>query len=700
MNTVYLHNQLRSWILLMTIILSQSLSACGLIPTASATELATATESPTLTPEPTSTLTATVEPTVTFTPSPTPVPLQYITRSNAAQIEKIYQMGLGTIRSSAWSPDGQMLVMVSSVGLYVYDMRAFWNDKKTLTLTKFIEYPDLNIVTFSPDGQLFATGTRGGSVQIWNVDGQALSYEFNGAHSLQVTALAIDSTNNFVVSGGDDGFVKIMNIPDREILKSIQAFTYKYGNPTISEIDFSNDGTLIYVGGFGDFSGIKTYSIPDDNQSSFAEIPDSKVFASSPEKGVFAVGIGKYYEVDSLIIYDYGTLARKKSFVIPEGFYIPPSNYKLSFSLNGGLLASSAPGTWQSTLLDENVIIWNTFTNEIKCSLDVHDPAINWLNFSQNGEVLVVGGISGVSLWNTEDCNLITKFNQHASIRDMTFFETENILSISQNGFLSVWNLPSNSIRQQWELPSDFTRVSFSPDGRKLALLTSDGVSVFSVENNELSKMYELTERLIFVDIGESNGITYLAYVTAITDTVTVIDIDSQDKIADFPYASGYASGSDLLNFSPTNGNLAIVGFQFKEIRNIRRGGKTEIIGCGYSTTRKLLFSDQETYLAEVCDDYKSHFIYLLNLSNGKTIWFAKLGKLIDTTALAFSSDEKILVSGDTNGMIYLWDVENGDKIAEWHAHYDPINSMLFSNDGTMLISSSEDGTIKVWGIP
>jgi WD40 repeat protein len=68
-------------------------------------------------------------------------------------------------------------------------------------------------------------------------------------------------------------------------------------------------------------------------------------------------------------------------------------------------------------------------------------------------------------------------------------------------------------------------------------------------------------------------------------------------------------------------------------------------------------------------------------------------------TALAISSDNQLLVTGDEHGIITLIDIMNQKVIHSWPAHSEQIAHLLFSPDGKMLASEGRDGFTKVWGI-
>ena len=78
---------------------------------------------------------------------------------------------------------------------------------------------------------------------------------------------------------------------------------------------------------------------------------------------------------------------------------------------------------------------------------------------------------------------------------------------------------------------------------------------------------------------------------------------------------------------------------------------------------------------------------------------------LANILSVDFSSDGKLLATGDANGDICLWDVGNTHTlnvetlhVTSLHGHVGWVWCIKFSPDGT-LVSSGEDGTIRVWNI-
>ncbi|WP_019500711.1 NB-ARC domain-containing protein [Pseudanabaena sp. PCC 6802] len=64
---------------------------------------------------------------------------------------------------------------------------------------------------------------------------------------------------------------------------------------------------------------------------------------------------------------------------------------------------------------------------------------------------------------------------------------------------------------------------------------------------------------------------------------------------------------------------------------------------------------------------------------------------------VAFSSDGRSLVAGDSLGQVLLWRVPNGQPLWQAIGHTQWVRSVDFSPDGASVVSSSLDGSIKLW---
>jgi ribosomal RNA-processing protein 9 len=90
--------------------------------------------------------------------------------------------------------------------------------------------------------------------------------------------------------------------------------------------------------------------------------------------------------------------------------------------------------------------------------------------------------------------------------------------------------------------------------------------------------------------------------------------------------------------------------------------------------------------------------------SNGKIQTVAAgreedLGHRTIIMSMAMSTDNKYLVTGDRNGMIYVWNPDTMDRLGILEGHSDVVTALCFVPDTPTLFSGSQDTNLKVWNL-
>jgi predicted NACHT family NTPase len=82
------------------------------------------------------------------------------------------------------------------------------------------------------------------------------------------------------------------------------------------------------------------------------------------------------------------------------------------------------------------------------------------------------------------------------------------------------------------------------------------------------------------------------------------------------------------------------------------------------------------------------------NLAN--SVFTKDLGHVL---SVAFNAEGKLLATGDSNGMVCLWEAATGRKFLTCKGHKGMVTLVAFSPSGEMLASGSYDRTIRLWDI-
>jgi WD40 repeat protein len=137
----------------------------------------------------------------------------------------------------AFSPDGKLLAVASSVGIHLYDTQS-------LSLVLFIPSETwVRSLAFSPDGNLLAGGSYDHSVRLWRTTNGTLVRTLPGATD-QVHSVAFSPNGQLLAAAADDDALRIWHVPDGSLLKTI-----RQGAQGVRAVTFSPDGTMLASGG-------------------------------------------------------------------------------------------------------------------------------------------------------------------------------------------------------------------------------------------------------------------------------------------------------------------------------------------------------------------------------------------------------------------------------------------------------------------
>lgn len=191
--------------------------------------------------------------------------------------------------------------------------------------------------------------------------------------------------------------------------------------------------------------------------------------------------------------------------------------------------------------------------------------------------------------------------------------------------------------------------LAWSPDGKNLALCTMLGVDIFSINPFEKSQQLNQSIPCKAIDWSQTNQFLAIAIPEG------EIQLWDTDQWALLNTLESQFDDIHGIALSSSGKNLAIGSNQ----------GEVKIMKLNSSA------SNEEDLLI-------SSHVY---------------GKVL----VAWSPDEKSLVSANEDGRLVVWDAQSGELIILLDGHDAPINGMAWSADSKTLASSSQDYQIKLW---
>ena len=92
-------------------------------------------------------------------------------------------------------------------------------------------------------------------------------------------------------------------------------------------------------------------------------------------------------------------------------------------------------------------------------------------------------------------------------------------------------------------------------------------------------------------------------------------------------------------------------------------------------------------------------FLLIIGLINAQKIELIEsfIGYTIKSEIISFTPNPKLIMSGDYQGGINLWDLEKQKLIKKIDAHTNSINNITFHQKKDIFLSCSKDSTIKLW---
>ncbi|NER94927.1 MAG: hypothetical protein F6J86_13990 [Symploca sp. SIO1B1] len=312
----------------------------------------------------------------------------------------------GAIQSVSFSPDGQYLTTAGNDGT----IRIWVIPQKRSSLWE--ENQGSYWLSFSPNGQLFATGGKYG-VQLWNLSGQQL---VQLPHEKPVWSVSFSPQGQSLATAGEDGFVRLWNLSGKQLVQ------WKAHQEKIWWVEISPDGK--YLATASTDGTAKLWHLSGEQVAELTEHQGEVWTASFHPNGQSLVTVGEDGIVRTWNL--SGKLINQ--FESGQG-----ELYWASFSPNGQYLATGG----------KDARLWKLSTQEMVI-LEGSSSVLS-LSFSPNGQHLATGGTSGetVQVWALSGWQLAEfRIPEEEAINVVSFTpDGKRLAAVGRNNSIRMWRL-------------------------------------------------------------------------------------------------------------------------------------------------------------------------------------------------------------------------------------------------------------------
>ena len=352
--------------------------------------------------------------------------------------------------------------------------------------------------------------------------------------------------------------------------------------------------------------------------------------------------------------------------------------------------------------------LWDIATEKIEKCFIGNTSYVFDVIFSPDGKKIVTANSDRlIRLWDVTSEKVIKLFVGNTNDVNAIAFSPDGkkLLTSTRVGIVQLWDVTNGKAEKTFiKHTSDVLRVAFSPDGKKVLTGSRDGTAqLWDIQKKELDKVL----------IGHVHDISAIAFSL---DGKKIVTGDKEGSIMLWDAMVEKTNNS----FISDKNSVSAVAFS-PDGKSFVTGGSDPIVKLWDSQSGKMVktFVGHQDYVGAVAFSSDSKKIATCSRDNTVKIWDITTAKpeqsllwdvetdiakkahsrniSLSVTAVAFSPDDKMILTSSGNKTAQLWDIESGKVIQTFVGHDDFVTAVAFSPDGKWVLTGSRDNTAKLW---
>lgn len=558
-----------------------------------------------------------------------------------------------------------------------YDRTArIWDMATGQTVRTFIGHADaVTSVAWSPDGQKILTGSWDNTARIWNVETGNTVLTLTG-HSNWVSSVSWSPDGQLIATGSMDHTARLWSAETGETVQTLVGHT-----EWVRSAEWSVDGQRILTGSYDGTASLwdARTGICLRTFRGHTNAVASVAWSSTGQQALTASEDG------TVRLWDIATGETLRV------LYVHTSPvYTVVWSPDGNQALTGSE--------DGSVRIWDVATGTVERTLPGHTGWISSVAWSRDGRYVVSSSEDATA----RICDLV------AGAKLSTLRHTRRVSSVAWSPIGSqVVTACGESAAYIWEATtgkrvltldahaSPIVSATYSPDGNKVLTGCKDGTAyIWDVRIDTVVKTL----------LGHTNEIGSIAWsptgqqvITGSRDgTARIWNTENGINVHTFWHKDFIPLGVGVAVAWSPGGQRILIGTSDKVKRayiwDVVKREEVLILTGHRAMVQAVAWSPDERQIVTTCGDGTAH---IWNAITGDEICTLYPG---ESQSVAWSPIEQQVLTGSHSGIARIWDAVTG---AEVHTleHRGPVRSVAWSPDGLQIVTGSWDMTACIWNL-